>query len=413
MNKSVWVTKERIADTIIKFYVLQPKPIHVGQKVVGRYGNKSVVTKIVPSHLMPKTDDGRPIDMLSNGLAIPNRIIAFETYELTMTFQMERMHQHIKQLHEEGVDKETIIGVVAEFVSIFNPDEGEEIIRLFRDNPDVTFNDIITNGIYIQIMPLNEVCIRDALIEVYDRYPDIMKPYDVYTKLRHRWIKLDEPHHIGYQYIWVLKQEPSKAMSTVSTGRTTLYDLPVKTRQFNKNLRRYSDNPIKFGEYDTYNFLAGVGVKAFSKITTYYRGSQYEENSILMNQLAGLGIDMSKYNKFPQLDNLKNILKLLGTKLQPDLFGYATIGNVDEEFDVLMNNVHVNISIPDLRYVLIMHSYYMQYAEYINGTVDMIDFFNKIRETNLFEGVSDEYINMICEKFVELLPTLQQLKQYH
>lgn len=413
LNKSVWVTKERIADTIIKFYVLQPKPIHVGQKVVGRYGNKSVVTKIVPSHLMPKTDDGRPIDMLSNGLAIPNRIIAFETYELTMTFQMERMHQHIKQLHEEGVDKETIIGVVAEFVSIFNPAEGEEIVRLFRDNPDVTFNDIITNGIYIQIMPLNEVCIRDALIEVYNRYPDIMKPYDVYTKLRHRWIKLDEPHHIGYQYIWVLKQEPSKAMSTVSTGRTTLYDLPVKTRQFNKNLRRYSDNPIKFGEYDTYNFLAGVGVKAFSKITTYYRGSQYEENSILMNQLAGLGIDMSKYNKFPQLDNLKNILKLLGTKLQPDLFGYATIGNVDEEFDVLMNNVHVNISIPDLRYVLIMHSYYMQYAEYINGTVDMIDFFNKIRETNLFEGVSDEYINMICEKFVELLPTLQQLKQYH
>ena len=44
---------------------------------------------------MPKTDDGRPIDMIKNGLAIPNRIIAFSAYEPDITFQSERIEQYI------------------------------------------------------------------------------------------------------------------------------------------------------------------------------------------------------------------------------------------------------------------------------------------------------------------------------
>ena len=412
LNKSTWVTKEYIANTIIKFTILQHKEIHVGQKLVGRFGNKSVVAKIEKQELMPRTDDGRPIHMLANALAVPNRIIAFATYEAEITFMMERMHQHIMKMQKEGRTPDEIMSISVEFVSLFNPDQGSEIARLYREDPVKTFDDIMKNGFYIQIKPFNEVCVRDALLEAYEKYPDIMKRYDVYTKLRHRWIKLDQPHAIGYQYTWVLKQEPSKAMSTISTGRTTLYDLPVKTRQYNKNLRHYSDNPIKFGEYDTYNFLAGVGVKAFAKITTYFRGSQYEDNSVLMSQLNEVGIDTSKYNKFPQLDNLKNVLKLLGAKLAPDIFGYNTIGAHDVTYDVLINNVNINISIPDLRYILIMHSYYLQYEEYNNGVVDMNDFLSQMNKTDIFEGQSKEYIDSIYKLFTELLPILQQLKQY-
>ena len=412
LNSSTWVTKDYIADTIIRFTVLQPKGIHVGQKVVGRFGNKSVIAKIIPDHLMPKTDDGRPIHMLANALAVPNRIIAFATYESTMTFMQERMYQHIKQMDMAGTPHDDIIQLVSEFISIFNPNEGSQITRLYMQNPDETYNDILKNGIYLQITPLNEPCVRDAILEAYDKYPNIMKKYKIFDKLRHRTVQIAGLYAVGYQYTWVLKQEASKAMSTISTGRTTLYDLPVKTRQYNKNKRHYSDNPIKFGEYDTYNFLAGVGVKDFAKLTTYFRGSQYEENSILMSQLNNKKIDLTKYNQFPQLDNLKNVLKLLGIKLRPDIFGYNTIGNVDEKLDIKINNVDVNISIPDLRYVLIMHSYYMQYMDYMKGTVDMIDFFNKMRETNVFEGIDQEYINSIYGLFSELLPILQQLKQY-
>lgn len=413
LNDSVWVTKEDMIDTVIKFTVLQPKQIHIGQKVVGRYGNKSVIAKIVPSELMPRTDDGRPIDMLANALAVGNRIISFATYESSMTFMMERMWQHIKQMDADKTDHFDIMQLAVDFINVFNPQQGGELQRLYTTNPDATYNDLLKNGFYIQIRPLDEICIRDAILEAYEKWGDIFEMYTIYDKCRHRWIRIPGKYPVGYQYTWVLKQEPSKALSTTATGRTTLYDLPVKTRRYNKNLIPYSDNPIKYGEYDTYNFLVGVGVQAYAKISTYFRGSQYEDNSILMSQLNDVGIDTTKFNQFPQLDNLKNILKMLGAKLKPELYGYNTIGNVDEVHEVLINNVRVNISIPDLHYILIMHSYYLQYQAYKRESIDMTDFLTQMSKTNVFTGLSDEYINSVFEKFIEMLPTLQQLKQYN
>ena len=415
LNGSTWVTKEYIADTIIKFTMLQPMKIAVGQKVVGRYGNKSVISKIVPASEMPRTDDGRPIHMLANALAVPNRIIAFATYEGSMTFMMDRMNQHIAEMYRNSEGKKTedeIVALAADFVSIFNPDQGNEIRRLYSLDPYETLEDIVQNGIFIQIKPFNEVCVRDAILEAYDKYPDIMKPYKIYTKLHKRWVQLDEEYPVGFQYTWVLKQEPSKSLSAISTGRTTLYDQPVKTHQFSKNLRHYSDNPVKFGEYDTYNFLAGVPVSDFAKITTYFRGSQYEPNSVLMSQLSDTPLDLTRYNQFPQLDNLKNSLKFMGIELRPDIFGYSTIGAEDKFFDVLINNVTVNTSIPELRYMLMLYSYLMKYQQTAETFVDMQEFYWMIDETDLFEGKKRDYVLSVYEKFTRLIPVLQQLKQY-
>lgn len=425
LNSSKWATKEDIIDTVIKFTVLQPKEILPGQKVVGRYGNKSVIAKIIPWQLMPRTYDvdengnrvpgsERPIDMLCNALAVPNRIISFATYESSMTYMMERMWDHILEMRKNNATELEIINLAVDFVSTFNEEQGSELRRLYEYDPVSTMDDLYRNGFYIQIQPLNEKCVRDALIEAYDKWEDtIFKKHRIETKLRHRWVPVDGEYPVGYQYTWVLKQEPSKAMSAVATGRTTLYDQPVKTRRFNKNLIEYSDNPIKYGEYDTYNFLAGVGVQIFARISTYYRGSQYEPNSVLMSQLNGIGIDTNKFNQFPQLDNLKNILKLLGTSLKPDIHWYNTIGNVDEIHSVKIGNVDVDISIPDLRYILIMESYYLQYTNSVRGEVDMIDFFNNMANTNVFLGLDKEYIEYLFKKFSELLPVLQQRKIYH
>lgn len=413
LNSSKWVTKEEIVDTIIEFKVLQHKEIRPGQKVTGRMGNKSVIAEIRPWQEMPRTDDGRPFDMLANGLALNNRIISFAAYEGSITFQMERMWQHIKRLAEEGHSQEEIIDLSAEFVGTFTPYLGQSIRELYSENPDVVYNDIITNGFIIQIEPMNEVCVRDALIECYQKWPDIMKPYKIQTKLRHRWITLDEESPVGYQYTWVLKQEPGKALSSVATARTTLYDQPVKTRRYNKNLIPYSDNPIKYGEYDTYNYLAAMGVKELAKIATYYRGSQYQPNSVLMSQLSGIGIDTTKYNQFPQIDNLKNVLKMLGTELVNEPCRIGTIGTIDECQDVMIGNVKVSISQSDLHYMLIMYSYFLQYNAYKSGCVAMDDFYQQMLTTHEFDNLPKEYVQKLLGMFTELLPTLQQMKQYH
>lgn len=421
-SKAMWADKEYIADTIMKFKVLQPTPVRVGQKVTGRYGNKSVVAKIVKRELMPRTveydDDGkpipgteRPIDMLANGLAVPNRIIAFATYEGKITYQSERIWDHIRAMRKNGASDEEIMSLTLDFVGEYNPGQRDELARVYAESPSIVVDDVVNNGIYINIEPLNEVCVRDALIACDEKYKDILKPYKMQTKLRHRWVTIDGTYNVGYQYTWVLKQEPSKYLTAVSTGRTTLYDLAVKTKQYKEHLKHYSDNAIKFGEYDTYNFLAAVEVKTFAKVATYFRGSQYEENSVLMGQLNGKEIDLTKYNKFPQLDNLHNCFKFIGIGMK-STGGYNTIGPIDDIQEIQIGNIPVQISLPNLSYVLIIYSYYTQYEQYLGGAVDMVEFLTKIRGTNVFESKPDWYIDWVFEEFVNLLPVLQQLKQY-
>ena len=421
-SKAMWADKEYIADTIMKFKVLQPTPVRVGQKVTGRYGNKSVVAKIIPRHLMPRTvevdENGkpipgteRPIDMLANALAVPNRIIAFATYEGKITFQSERIWQHIRKLKDEGATNEDIMSIVLDYIGTYNPSQRDELAKVYAKTPIETVTDILNNGIYINIEPLNEICVRDALISCDEKYKDILKPYKLQTKLRHRWVTLDGNYNVGYQYTWVLKQEPSKYLTAVSTGRTTLYDLAVKTKQYKEHLKHYSDNAIKFGEYDTYNFLAAVEVKTFAKVATYFRGSQYEENSVLMGQLNGKELDLGKFNKFPQLDNLHNCFKFIGIGMK-STGGYTTIGPIDDIQEIHIGNIPVKISLPNLSYVLIIYSYYTQYEQYLGGAVDLVEFLTKIRGTNVFTNKPDWYIDWVFEEFVNLLPVLQQLKQY-
>lgn len=425
LHDSVWVTKEGRVNIQIIFTIVYKNIPRKGQKVTGRVGNKSVIAEIRRRDLMPKTcefdENGnpipgteKPIDVISNGLAIVNRIIPMPLYEVSMTNKMEKFHEYLLKLRNENkCSRDELFLKACDFVSYFTPDDADKMKELYRYNPELVYDDIMKNGFYLNIHPLNKVVLRDALIAIEDAYPDVLKREYVMTKLLHRWVRSEEKHVIGYQYFWVLKQEADKKMSAIATGRTTKYDQPVKTKQFSKHLRENSDNPVRFGEYDTYNMLAAISVKDYVKLSTWYRGSQYEENSVLMSHINNRPIDMTKYNKFPQIDNLKNVLKFIGVKLEPDIYGYNTVGERDVIETININNVPVEISIPDLRIVLIIYSFYVNYCEYMNSVVRLDEFFEKMKEQKqVFEGYDEMEIREKFELFVHLIPVLQQIKQY-
>lgn len=54
-----------------KVNVSSINPARVGDKLTERSGNKSTIAKIIPQHLMPRTKDGQPVDMLFNQLGLP------------------------------------------------------------------------------------------------------------------------------------------------------------------------------------------------------------------------------------------------------------------------------------------------------------------------------------------------------
>lgn len=62
-------------------HVRADEPADVGDKLVGRYGNKGVITKVVPDHEMPRTGDDKPVEILLNVTGIPSRINAGQILE--------------------------------------------------------------------------------------------------------------------------------------------------------------------------------------------------------------------------------------------------------------------------------------------------------------------------------------------
>jgi len=55
-------------------YVRAEVPADVGDKIVGRHGNKGVVTRVIPDSEMPKTKEGKPVEVLLNQTGVPTRI---------------------------------------------------------------------------------------------------------------------------------------------------------------------------------------------------------------------------------------------------------------------------------------------------------------------------------------------------
>jgi DNA-directed RNA polymerase subunit beta len=70
----------------VTVYIAKKRYISVGDKLSGRYGNKGVISAIVPSHDMPYMSNGRRIDMIINPLGVPNRMNIGQILELHLAW---------------------------------------------------------------------------------------------------------------------------------------------------------------------------------------------------------------------------------------------------------------------------------------------------------------------------------------
>lgn len=60
-------------------------PLNTGDKISGLFGDKGVVTKIIPDHMMPSDADGNPVDLIQNPLTIPTRKNPAQVYAMLLS----------------------------------------------------------------------------------------------------------------------------------------------------------------------------------------------------------------------------------------------------------------------------------------------------------------------------------------
>ncbi|WP_259286109.1 DNA-directed RNA polymerase subunit beta [Candidatus Nasuia deltocephalinicola] len=80
--------KELLPDIskVIRILIISKKNLQVGDKMSGRYGNKGVISKILPVHDMPYFYNGKIIDVILNPLGIPSRMNIGQLLEIHLGF---------------------------------------------------------------------------------------------------------------------------------------------------------------------------------------------------------------------------------------------------------------------------------------------------------------------------------------
>ena len=132
----------------IQVEVAETRKAKVGDKLVGRHGNKGVVSKILPESEMPFLADGTPIDLVLSPLSVPSRMNIGQILETHLGWAAHKLNYIAISPALLGADKEDI---KKELKEAGLPESGQ--VTVYDGRTGLPFPKPITVG-YMYVMKL-------------------------------------------------------------------------------------------------------------------------------------------------------------------------------------------------------------------------------------------------------------------
>lgn len=276
-TESKWKDDTVFSNLLIEITVKTEVPLQIGQKLTGRYGNKSVISQIRPDDEMPYyyDDNGNKItiQLLFNVLAIINRTTAFPMYEISINYICNKFRAKISKTRSLKEQEKLLFGIIEDFNERQAAEMKKVYNKLSTEEKRAYIKDCIDDRIYIHQNPMWETKpIFFRLLDIYKKY-DFLTPYDIYINKWGRDIKLLNPAFIGEMYIIKLKQTSRKGFSVRGTGSINNKGLPERSYKNKLFTERTSSTPIRFGEFETLNFSIGIIPEDIQLFHLMYRTS--------------------------------------------------------------------------------------------------------------------------------------------
>lgn len=224
---------------VVKVTVTNEIKCQVGSKITGRYGNKGVISKILPKSEMPISEDGlHQPDVLLNSLGVNGRMNPAQLFEQELNF----IAHSIWLRYYETEDFEAFIQDVLEMYRIASPQLYNWLMEFEQD--DETYRQYFVEAIENEFIPIHQPPFYGNsspgdMIDLYTRFPiSKVKFKDIHDSLV-----------IGKMYYIKLKHESEKKFSARSTGQTSLLDVPYRSNEkYKKGNALYNTNPVKMGK---------------------------------------------------------------------------------------------------------------------------------------------------------------------
>ncbi|MYA99356.1 DNA-directed RNA polymerase subunit beta, partial [Candidatus Poribacteria bacterium] len=98
----------------VKVYVASKRPISIGDKMAGRYGNKGVVAKILPAEDMPYLPDGTPVELVLNPLGVPSRMNVGQILEIHLGWACHELGIRVESPVFDGATEKEVFEMLGE-----------------------------------------------------------------------------------------------------------------------------------------------------------------------------------------------------------------------------------------------------------------------------------------------------------
>ncbi len=211
----------------VKVYVASKRPISVGDKMAGRYGNKGVVAKILPAEDMPYLPDGTPVELVLNPLGVPSRMNVGQILEIHLGWACHELGIYVKSPVFDGATEDEVFDMLGKTeLPERSKRTGKSI--LFDGRTGEPFAQEVTVG-YVYFLKLNHL-VADKM------HARSTGPYSLVTQQPLGGKAQHGGQRLGEMEVWALEaygaahslQEMLTLKSDDVLGRREIYESVVK-----------------------------------------------------------------------------------------------------------------------------------------------------------------------------------------
>lgn len=129
-------------NTMVKVYIAQKRILQQGDKLAGRYGNKGVISIVLPESDMPYMPNGETVDIVLNPLGIPSRMNLSQLMEVHLGWAAKHLDWKVATPGFDGASEEEI----RELLKANNlPEDGK--MQLYDGRTGLPFDNKTTVGV--------------------------------------------------------------------------------------------------------------------------------------------------------------------------------------------------------------------------------------------------------------------------
>jgi len=325
---------------LIELSILEKVPVKLGSKISGRYGNKGVVSLILPDDEMPtiekidnedidpNTKIGMRADIILNPLGVINRLNPSQLIEQEINYISKVIRYRIEKSRKAVINEEEItddlLKEVIEYIKDVHKEEGilfeKFVSSLNEEDKEELLNNIIENGIPVHQPPFYNNNGINELAKLYKKYNiDYIKCKDI-----------EQPLIMGELYFIRLKHEAENKASVRSMGSNNQKNIPTKSLEYKQGKNVLNNTPVKQGEMETTNLAMANpakdwGMKPIKKLLDSYANNPELRKRLVIELLTGNPfepdipdsvINDEEINNSNNAKIVESLLKSIGYKIE-------------------------------------------------------------------------------------------------